>query len=644
MLYPPLVTRLIRFGRALSAAVALVLLPALLPAVASAPDVAAAQVVLQGGERSVPVTAQTQLLRDSSRSLRLEEVRAQRLGWAPGPWDAINIGFSHDVVWARLRISNPLVESQRLHLDTGSSLQDRVDAFVLDASGTLVSRSETGDRRPFDTRPIPTRTIVFPVVVPAGSFVEVYLRLDTHDGLHEALPLSISASEQAEARHGGETLLLGIYYGAIVALALYNLFLFVSTRGLGFGYYVTYLVGFLGWGLTYRGYGHAYLWPDHPDLNNIALCLFATLGSIGFGLFAMTYLKVRERLGVRYARVSYALFLLYLVPAALAVSDRYALSWATFIPLGVLLVVWSNVITWKFIRAGYRETRYFGPAFVFIGIGIAASYAAILGLSPVNWFTTWGLQIGSFLQVILLAFGLADSMNTLKTEKLEAERRARETQLRLNERLEKEVSERTAELESANQQLKALSITDELTGAFNRRHFNDSCKTLLATADPRGGIALCMFDIDHFKAYNDRYGHQAGDAVLRDAANVVADALRRTGDCLFRLGGEEFGVLFTATSREAGERFAERLRVALRSLDREHSGSPLGIVTASFGVAWWRDDEVDTLSPEAMYRTADQALYMAKSQGRDRVASIEGAPPEPDGSGRKDHPLSSQPS
>lgn len=622
LLVAPLVTQLLRIGQGL----ALTALLAFTGPAAAGQDAPRAGYVLQRADNAVPISSQVQLLRDPSRTLRVDDVRRHSEGWTPGPADAINIGFSRDVVWVRLRVTNPFAEAQHMQLDTGSALQDHVDSFTFDAGGALVSTFETGDRRPFHSRPIPTRTVVLPFSVPSHSFVDLYLRLDTHDGLFEALPLRLSNANQAKAHAEGETLALGIYYGAIFALGVYNLFLFLSTRGLGFGYYVAYLAGFLGWGVVYRGYGLAYLWPDHPDLNNIALCITANVAAIGFGLFSMTYLRVRQRLSRSAVRLSYALIGLYTVPTVLGALDWYTLSWFTSIPLGLALIVWSNVISWRFLRLKYREARFFCPAFAFIGVGVGCTYAAILGVAPVNWLTTWGLQVGSFFEVVLLAFGLADSMNTLKAQKLEAERQARETQLRLNQSLEKEVGQRTAELQQANDRLRTLSITDELTGAFNRRHFNASCRALLSVDSRRGGVALCMFDIDHFKAYNDHYGHQAGDAVLRDAAAAVSEVLHRTGDCLFRLGGEEFGVLFTAQSRESSVEFAERLRVALRSLDREHARSPLGIVTASFGVAWWDEDDIQALAPESMYRIADTALYAAKTHGRDQVFSTPGSP------------------
>ncbi len=173
-------------------------------------------------------------------------------------------------------------------------------------------------------------------------------------------------------------------------------------------------------------------------------------------------------------------------------------------------------------------------------------------------------------------------------------------------------------LEAANRQLRDLAIVDALTGAFNRRHFNDVCLAALAGAQRGQAVALCMLDVDHFKAYNDRYGHQAGDAVLKAVAQTLKDSLKRSTDALFRLGGEEFGVIFSATSAETALHFVGQLNAALHALALPHEGSPHKVVTASFGLAWWAAPS-SALTPDVMYAASDEALYEAKRGGRDQV-------------------------
>ncbi|MFN3305386.1 MAG: diguanylate cyclase domain-containing protein [Roseateles sp.] len=174
-------------------------------------------------------------------------------------------------------------------------------------------------------------------------------------------------------------------------------------------------------------------------------------------------------------------------------------------------------------------------------------------------------------------------------------------------------------MEAANRQLRDLAIVDALTSAFNRRHFNDVSRAALADSQRGQAVALCMLDVDFFKAYNDHYGHQAGDAVLKALAQALKDGLQRSTDALFRLGGEEFGIIFSATSAEAARAFVGQLRAAIHALALPHECSPKGIVTASFGLAWWGAPTL-RLTPETMYAQADAALYDAKRAGRDQIA------------------------
>jgi diguanylate cyclase (GGDEF)-like protein len=168
--------------------------------------------------------------------------------------------------------------------------------------------------------------------------------------------------------------------------------------------------------------------------------------------------------------------------------------------------------------------------------------------------------------------------------------------------------------------LSELSVTDPLTGVLNRRGFFDRAITAVAHSR-RGGasLALLMFDIDHFKAINDSYGHGAGDEVLRNVASTLLSELR-AGDLLGRLGGEEFGVLLSDSPAGAAITTGERLRVAVYT-KVPHPCAPEKLVTVSCGIA----PVPNHLEPEPAFSfaltTADETLYSAKQQGRDRIVT-----------------------
>lgn len=176
--------------------------------------------------------------------------------------------------------------------------------------------------------------------------------------------------------------------------------------------------------------------------------------------------------------------------------------------------------------------------------------------------------------------------------------------------------------------LEQLATLDGLTGISNRRSFDQRLgnEWKRACRDPRS-LALLMIDVDHFKLYNDTYGHQAGDRCLQQIARVLAQVVYRPGDLVARYGGEEFTVILTATDAGGASVVARRILDRIAELAMPHSGSEIGRVALSIGVASTipRAD----MPPDGLIAAADAALYQAKHAGRNRVVVAEGAEAAP---------------
>ncbi|DAB29629.1 MAG TPA: hypothetical protein CFH84_08410 [Sulfurimonas sp. UBA12504] len=164
-----------------------------------------------------------------------------------------------------------------------------------------------------------------------------------------------------------------------------------------------------------------------------------------------------------------------------------------------------------------------------------------------------------------------------------------------------------------------LMITDSLTQIHNRRYFNEILPRMINSVKREGGfLTLVVLDIDHFKEYNDTYGHIEGDNTLVDVATTIHNSLKRPDDYSFRLGGEEFALLFKSTSKNDAKIIVERIRQNIISLEIKHEkNSTLKIVTASFGVVTLRNDAL--VDWGAMYKLADDKMYMAKKSGRNTI-------------------------
>lgn len=172
----------------------------------------------------------------------------------------------------------------------------------------------------------------------------------------------------------------------------------------------------------------------------------------------------------------------------------------------------------------------------------------------------------------------------------------------------------------AESELQLLARTDSLTGLHNRRTLGEILDAEWRRARrARSVFSLLFVDIDRFKAYNDKYGHQAGDDALAAVARCIGENIRRPADTAARYGGEEFIVVLPDTLLEGACAIAEKIRLAICELGIEHSGSEYGRVTASIGSASWSPDEDSDVTQ--VIKAADQALYDAKARGRNRVAT-----------------------
>lgn len=171
----------------------------------------------------------------------------------------------------------------------------------------------------------------------------------------------------------------------------------------------------------------------------------------------------------------------------------------------------------------------------------------------------------------------------------------------------------------ANAQLAELAEHDGLTGILNRRAFDHRLEEILGQSRRYGRpVSLVLFDVDHFKTYNDRYGHPAGDECLRRVAAALSNAMRRPGDVLARYGGEEFVAILPDTAAGGAREVANAAREQVERLELRHTASVEGIVTVSVGVASTNGGTLD-LTPGALIEQADKALYRAKDEGRNRV-------------------------
>lgn len=259
---------------------------------------------------------------------------------------------------------------------------------------------------------------------------------------------------------------------------------------------------------------------------------------------------------------------------------------------------------------------------------LLAFFAARRVLRPIPLLSHAAAQVSAGEMDVQLPVYGRNELSDLTLAFNEMAKRIREARARLEETRD-DLANANRELTDANRTLETLAITDGLTGLFNRRHFQEMLEREIARCQRMAKpLSLLMCDLDHFKAYNDRWGHQEGDAALRRVASALLNTIRNT-DMAFRYGGEELAVLLPHCTKEQAAQVAEKLRVAVSGRQEQR---PLRFrtqyTTVSIGVACFPED---ARVARGLVDVADAALYEAKAQGRDCVVVAgEGTAPEPE--------------
>lgn len=333
-----------------------------------------------------------------------------------------------------------------------------------------------------------------------------------------------------------------------------------------------------------------------PDIATFALIVRLLINAAALIIVAGIYLglpnRVREAAIAGSGFVSGATVILFMIRSASPLAYCYCI----VLPLFIL---YANIV---------QRARFW--------YALSSSLALfVLSWVGMNFVSSVNEDV---LQVFVLTMGSTVAFTLVSLYKLEHDERA---QYLLRRRQQLLVNE----LGSANERLDHLARTDALTGLANRRGFEETLRTTWDSAQGNGAsLSLLMLDIDYFKRYNDRYGHPGGDQCLRRVASAISAALRFPNDIAGRYGGEEFAVILPRTDEAMAKGVAERVRQAVLQIDLLHEMSDVApVVTVSIGVATALADQPPR-ELEAFIAAADQALYRAKAEGRNRVMTWNG--------------------
>ncbi len=504
-----------------------------------------------------------------------------------GQSQSISLGIGVAPAWLKFSVFNPGNEAKEYRMAIETPWLDYIDTYLVHDSATI-AHFPGGDGRAFGREPMPYRFYAFETAFPPGH-TQVFIRVESLGPM--AIPVRLSTLDAAASRDVASAYQYGVLYGIIGALALYNLFLFLIIRQREYGFYSFYLFGFLINSLSYTGHLHAWFVTDidvhFQDWLDAFLMITYSVGGLHFARYLLNTGDYAPALNTLVYRV------------------------ATYIPLAMIVTGILNQLVITLILAFILNS---GFAILFVAMGVAAlrnniyyalpffiasvtaavctgiSTMAVAGIVPYNDVTFKLIEVGMAFEAIVLAVILARRFRLAQQDKLVAEKYAR---------------------------------TDMLTGLRNRRGFSDGSAALWPGLERNGrDVSLILFDVDDFKQVNDQLGHDVGDRALKYIAQCLNNSARK-GDVSARWGGEEFILLLPETNVREAAVLAERLRKTIADTPAWTQESSLNI-TVSIGVAGSQNGqfegvEYSEMTVEKLIKQADEALYQAKAEGKNRV-------------------------
>lgn len=606
-----------------------------LPALAAA-DMVALDPSMQG----VPLGRFLEYQVDTTGKASLEQVRA-RPDWQPLAVDVPNFGLAMPVHWFRLelQVADP---NRPWLLEIGYGEMDKLDFYLLDESGRPLEQRELGVQRPDAKGRVLHLRPVIPLRLRQPGVMSLYFRVESSRGMQ--FPLLLWQQEDFIVQDEMNNLTLGLFFGMLVVLLLYNFFLFAVLRHRLYLEFALFMAALILFHCQLRGISLRFFWPGQIQLN-ASVWLGSGLLSIFCGvLFADHFLQLEQR-GfplLKLLRLTrwLALLAVFMVPWLGTELGVYGL---VLLTLTATLMLMISVF--YHYQTNNRPVQLFAMGWVVLVAGVLILAGNRTGLLPVNLLTEHAVSVATLAQFMLFSMALSHRVNHEKALSLQrgaqrlaalqeecalqsqqlraaemqrnADSMALQLQTATNERLAREIDDSGAALEQASQRLRELSRMDPLTGLYNRNHCNERLREEFERSARAGQPAsLILVSVDQFAQVCERWGVRAGDQLLRMVAEWIQAVTQHHCASLFQFEEKVFAVLLPGMSVDRTSALAETIRAAIGQQPFVQGSIALP-VTVSAGVGTLVPQPFGR--PESWVRLAQQALNRARQQGGDRV-------------------------
>ena len=523
---------------------------------------------------SYDLSGHLEILTDPTRGLRVRDV-AGRQDWSGPISERVpNLGFTRSAIWLRFSLSNRAETSRTFYVSFEYPIADSVTLYTEDHYN-IFQEQRAGDSVPLSPQLVPDRHFLFPLSLGPNETAAVYLRVQSTAGM--TLPIRILSDRALSLKAIRDYTLYGILLGFLALALVYFVTVGASLSEGACLWFSLYSV-FFGLHTTVRGGFMHLLMPERLlGINNILHLLI--IGGLFFtgAKFFRVFLSLKNH--AKSLDVVMAVFQYLSIPFVLCSLFPNPLT--PFISLILLVInpVFSISLSFYFWRKGVLNAGYFAFGWIVAHLVSVYDFFRISGMLPYTPFGEWPIPFSLLVSLLFFSAAL--------------------------------IRRNTTDL--------LMARIDPLTGLANRRKFDEALDSEWNRClRQRIPLSLLMADVDHFKDYNDSFGHKAGDLRLRHIADAMKRYARRAGDLAVRFGGEEFVLLLPNLDAASAFNLAETIRRSMEHGDK-NGQRPDENITMSFGVATTVPEDGE--KPESLVLDADRAMYEAKRGGRNRTIS-----------------------
>lgn len=421
---------------------------------------AAAPIALTDEQESYSIGNSIEILKDAESSFTLEDALRSAEFQASGQ-DVPNLQISNSTFWIKFSVQNSSSQEKFL-LSLAYPIIDEVQLFIPIENAEYVVE-QSGEIVPIAQRKYQHQNFIFDLTIPHGESRTYFMRVKSGEQI--MLPLTIGTPKAVFQAKTSTDFYNGIYFGMVLVMLLYNLFVYLSVRDKSYLFYVAYIL-FVG--LTQAsdgGYTYRMFWPQSPLLANFMVTLFPSLVGTA-AIFFMRFFLHTKTFIPKADKVFFALVGIYVLCVGLFAAGFHQIGYQLTQVNALTVSVFMLVMAYRIMRKGYRPAKFFLAAWSVFLLSVCLFVMKDLGVLPYNSFTKHILHFGSAIELILLSFALADRINILKKEKEDSQAKTLEA-LQENERimreqnivLEAKVKERTHELQNTNSVL-SVALTD----------------------------------------------------------------------------------------------------------------------------------------------------------------------------------------